>query len=173
MKLGVNIDHVATLRQARYKDFKRVKPWAEPDLLAAARDVRRAGAHAITVHLREDRRHVQDSDIVLLKRRIGLPLNLELADVAEILRIALKLKPAEACLVPERRQEVTTEGGLDAAGRLQSLRRAVAKLESAGIRTSLFIDPSLRQIEAAFRIGASAVELHTGCFANARTAAAR
>jgi len=173
MKLGVNIDHVATLRQARYKDFKIVKPWAEPDLIAAARDVERAGAHSITVHLREDRRHIQDSDLAAIRRRIGLPLNLEMADVPEILRIALRLKPAEVCLVPERRQEVTTEGGLDAAARRASLRRTVARLESAGIRTSLFIDPSVRQVEAAFRTGASAVELHTGSFANARTAAAR
>lgn len=173
MKLGVNIDHVATIRQARYKDFKKVKPWAEPDLLAAAREARRGGAHSITVHLREDRRHVQDSDLVLLRRRAGLPLNLEMADVPEILRIALNLKPSEVCLVPERRSEVTTEGGLDAAAAWRALRRTVGRLEDAGIRTSLFIDPSLRQVEAAVRIGASCVELHTGCFANARSAVTR
>lgn len=173
MKLGVNIDHVATLRQARYKDLRKVKPWAEPDLLSAARDVQRAGAHSITVHLREDRRHVQDSDIILLKRKIDLDLNLEMADVPEILRIALKLRPEEVCLVPERRREVTTEGGLNVHGRWKSLMRTVGRLESAGIRTSLFIDPDRRQIEAAFRTGASCVELHTGCFANARKRDAR
>jgi pyridoxine 5-phosphate synthase len=173
MKLGVNIDHVATIRQARYKDFKKVKPWAEPDLLLAAHEARRGGAHSITIHLREDRRHVQDSDLVLLKRRAGLPLNLEMADVPEILRIALKLKPEEVCLVPERRSEVTTEGGLDAASRWKALGRTVRRLEDAGMRTSLFIDPSPRQVEASIRIGASCVELHTGCFANARTPAAR
>jgi len=173
MKLGVNIDHVATLRQARYKDVKTVKPWAEPDLLAAAKEVQRAGAHSITVHLREDRRHVQDSDLVQLKRRIDLPLNLEMADVPEILKIALKLHPDEVCLVPEKRTEVTTEGGLDVNGQWKSLRSTVGRLESAGIRTSLFIDPTLRQVEASIRTGASCVELHTGCFANARTVAGR
>lgn len=173
MKLGVNIDHVATIRQARYKDFRRVKPWAEPDLLEAAHEARRGGADSITVHLREDRRHVQDSDLMLLKRRGRLPLNLEMADVAEILRIALRLRPEEVCLVPERRSEVTTEGGLDAASRWRALRKTVGKLEDAGIRTSLFIDPSLRHVEAAIRTGASCVELHTGCFANARTPPAR
>lgn len=173
MKLGVNIDHVATLRQARYKDLKKVKPWAEPDLLAAAREVQRAGAHSITVHLREDRRHIQDSDLALLKRKIDLPLNLEMANVPEILRIALKLHPEEVCLVPEKRTEVTTEGGLDAAKQVNSLRSTVERLESAGIRTSLFIDPSLRQVEASIRTGASCVELHTGCFASARTVAGR
>ncbi len=173
MLLGVNIDHVATIRQARYKDLKKVRPWAEPDLLAAARDVAAAGAHSITVHLREDRRHVQDSDLALLKRKIDLDLNLEMADVPEILRIALKLRPDEVCLVPEHRQEVTTEGGLDVHRRWRSLRRAVGRLESAGIRTSLFIDPDRWQIEAAFRTGASCVELHTGRFANARTPGGR
>jgi pyridoxine 5-phosphate synthase len=173
MLLGVNIDHVATIRQARYKDLKKVKLWAEPDLLAAAREVKAAGAHSITVHLREDRRHVQDSDVILLKSKGGLPLNLEMADVPEILRIALKLRPKEVCLVPEKRQEVTTEGGLDVRRQGKALRRAVGRLESSGIRTSLFIDPDLDQIEAAFETGASCIELHTGCFANARTAAGR
>lgn len=173
MFLGVNIDHVATIRQARYRDLRQVKPWAEPDLLAAAREVEAARARSITIHLREDRRHIQDSDVKQIRQKIRLGLNLEMANTPSILAIALRILPEEACLVPERRQEVTTEGGLDVAGQEKPLRRTVGKLEAAGVRTSLFIDPDLRQVEASARTGAACVELHTGCFANARTGASR
>ncbi len=165
LRLGVNIDHVATLRQARGTDY--------PDPLEAAKLCMAAGADGITVHLREDRRHIQDADVYALRGQRVLPINLEMAHSAGILRIALKIRPDEVCLVPERRQEVTTEGGLDAAGRFAKLRPAVRALAKAGIRVSLFIEPAARQLEAAAGLGVPFVELHTGAFCNARGAAAR
>jgi pyridoxine 5-phosphate synthase len=162
LKLGVNIDHVATLRQARGTDY--------PDLLEAAHCCEAAGADSVTIHLREDRRHIQDADVVRLCRECRLPINLEMANVPAIVRIALRVKPAEVCLVPERRQELTTEGGLDVLGQFASLQKTVARLRAAGIRVSLFIAPDERQLAAAARLGAPVVELHTGAFANARGA---
>jgi pyridoxine 5-phosphate synthase len=169
MKLGVNIDHVATLRQARYKDLKRVLPWAEPDLLTAVRSVEHAGAHGITIHLREDRRHIQDSDVFLVKKKSKLPLNLEMANSPEIVRIALKVKPEDVCIVPERRQEVTTEGGLDVVRGGKTLRQTITKLQRKGIVVSLFIAPDPKQIRAAAVSGAEFIELHTGAYADARS----
>lgn len=154
LRLGVNIDHVATLRQARGTIY--------PDLVEAARVCLRSGAHGITVHLREDRRHIQDADFLALRALPGLPLNLEMANVREILALALEVRPDEVCLVPERRQERTTEGGLDAAGREPALRPCVEALRGAGIAVSLFIEADRRQLEAAARLGAPYVELHTG-----------
>jgi pyridoxine 5-phosphate synthase len=166
LKLGVNIDHVATLRQARYKNAATTG--AEPDPVQAARAVERAGAHGITVHLREDRRHIQDRDVRRLRRSIRTRLNLEMADVPAIVAIAERIRPDEVCLVPEKRQEVTTEGGLDVAAAAPSLKRTVARLQRAGISVSLFIDPSPKQIRAAAATGAEFVELHTGAYANCR-----
>ncbi len=173
MKLGVNIDHVATLRQARYRSKQVVMPWAEPDILEAARAVKRGGAHGLTAHLREDRRHIQDQDVWVLRRRGGLPLNLEMAASPEILKIALKVCPDEVCIVPERREEVTTEGGLDVLRGGRQLLKSVEALRKRGILVSLFIAPDLRQIRAASRSGAEFIELHTGAFAEARDAAGR
>lgn len=164
--LGVNIDHVATLRQARYREdpdnFN-----AEPDPVAAALAAERAGASGITAHLREDRRHVQDRDIVRLRESVRTKLNLEMGISPEIVRIALEILPQDVCLVPEHRREVTTEGGLDCAGQLAELRPIVAKLRGRDIRVSLFIDPDDAQIDAAAVLGAEFVELHTGAYANA------
>lgn len=165
LKLGVNIDHVATLRQARGTDY--------PDLLAAARCCEAARADGVTIHLREDRRHIQDADVVRLCRECRLPINLEMANTPAILRIALHMKPAEVCLVPERRQELTTEGGLDVLGQFDALQKTVARLSAAGILVSIFIAPDERQLAAAAKLGAPVVELHTGAFANARGAAVR
>ncbi|MCG3147890.1 MAG: Pyridoxine 5'-phosphate synthase [Verrucomicrobiae bacterium] len=159
LQLGVNIDHVATLRQARYKTPVRGDQ-PEPDPVAAAREVEAAGAHGITVHLREDRRHIHDRDVFLLRKTIRTRLNLEMADVPEIVAIAEKLRPDEVCLVPEKRAEVTTEGGLNVAGK--SLPRTIARLKKAGILVSLFIDPDPTQIRAAAASGAQFIELHTG-----------
>lgn len=164
LKLGVNIDHVATLRQARGVAY--------PDPVEAARLCANAGAHGLTVHLREDRRHIQDRDVEALARDRLLPLNLEMANAPEILAIALRLRPDEACLVPERRQELTTEGGLDAAGQESALRPTVASLSAAGVSVSLFIAPDPRQIEAAARLRAPYIELHTGAFCELSGAAA-
>jgi pyridoxine 5-phosphate synthase len=176
LKLGVNIDHVATLRQARYRsaqypvghpcELSGAIP--EPDPVWAAIEVELAGAHSITVHLREDRRHIQDRDVRLLRQTIRTRLNLEMADVPEIIAFTEEVKPDEVCLVPEKRQEVTTEGGLNVAGAAKSLTRTVARLKKAGIIVSLFVDPDARQIRAAADAGADFVELHTGTFANAR-----
>ncbi len=164
LQLGVNIDHVATLRQARYKDgHEGVVP--EPDPVAAAAEAEAAGAHGITVHLREDRRHIQDRDVRLLRQTIRTRMNLEMADVPEIVAIAEELKPEEVCIVPERRAEVTTEGGLNVTGK--SLPRTIARLKNAGIAVSLFIAPSLKQVRAAADVGAQLIELHTGAYANA------
>jgi len=157
--LGVNIDHVATLRQAR-----RAR---QPDPIHAALAAELAGADSITLHLREDRRHIQVQDVTVLKDLLKTRMNLEMAVTEEMLEIARAVQPADCCLVPERRAEVTTEGGLDAAGQIQRLKEATTVLRGQGIRVSLFIDPDPRQIEAAIEIGAPAVELHTGAYANA------
>jgi pyridoxine 5-phosphate synthase len=167
MKLGVNIDHVATLRQARYRTQRRVEVWAEPHLLDAARAVERAGAHGITLHLREDRRHIQDDDVWLMKRHCRLPLNLEMAANLEILGIVLRVRPKEVCIVPERRQEVTTEGGLDVLRGGKRLQRCITALQKKDVLVSLFIAPDERQIRAASKSGAEFIELHTGSYADA------
>jgi len=163
MKLGVNIDHVATLREARYRGQKN----GEPDPVEAALICERAGADGITAHLREDRRHIQDHDLRRLRRVIRSRLNLEMANNAEIVNMAIALKPDIVCLVPERREEVTTEGGLDAAGQEGRLSETGRRLSEAGIEASLFIAPDSRQIDAAARIGSQFIELHTGAFAEA------
>ena len=167
MQLGVNIDHVATLRQARYAGLLEA-PNCEPDLLAAASACERAGAHGITVHLRGDRRHVQDRDVLRLRESIITRLNLEMGNTPEILDFAMHLLPEEACLVPENRLEITTEGGLDAALQQINLAPTVRRLQSVGIRVSLFIEPDERQIDAARQLGAEMVEFHTGAYANAQ-----
>ena len=166
MKLGVNIDHVATLRQARYSGGIDAHN-SEPDVLAAAAICESAGANGITIHLRADRRHIQDADVVRLRAQLATKMNLEMGNTAEILEIALRVKPAEVCLVPENRREVTTEGGLDVAGQFDALKPTVARLRGAGIRVSMFIEPARGQIEASHKLGAEIVELHTGAFANA------
>ncbi len=165
IKLGVNIDHVATLRQARYREMPD-SPNAEPDAVAAALVSERAGAHGITAHLRLDRRHIQDRDVFALREKITTKLNLEMGNSGEVLEIALKVLPQDVCLVPENRREVTTEGGLDCAGQMASLRPTIDRLKDAGIVVSLFIDPEEKQITAAAALGAQFVELHTGAFAN-------
>lgn len=161
LKLGVNIDHVATLREARYHGRAN----GEPDPSEAALICETAGAHGLTVHLREDRRHIQDRDVFRLGKLLKTRLNLEMANAPEILAIALKLKPEIVCLVPERRQEVTTEGGLDVARQWRALRNTCQKLNRARIDVSLFITPDPEQIEAASRVGCQFIELHTGAFA--------
>lgn len=158
LRLGVNIDHVATIRNARGGDH--------PDPWRAVEIVEQAGGDGITVHLREDRRHIRDADLDILMARTQLPINLEMAATQEMLAIALKHKPHAACIVPERRAERTTEGGLDAAGLHNELAPIVAQLSDAGIRVSLFIEPDARQIEAAMRLKAPVVELHTGKYAH-------
>ncbi len=155
--LGVNIDHVATLRQARRTN--------EPDPVWAAALAELGGADGITVHLREDRRHIQDRDVELLRQTVTVKLNLELACNADVLAIACRLRPDQATLVPERREEVTTEGGLDALGNREAVAEALARLRAAGIVVSLFLDPEPAQIELAAELGADAVELHTGRYA--------
>src|SRR3984957_18156143 len=162
IRLGVNVDHVATLRNARGGH--------RPDPVHAAEIAIAAGADGITAHLREDRRHILDDDIARLKERITKPLNFEMAATAEMVGIACKLRPHAACLVPERRQERTTEGGLDAAGQRESLRAAVGELAGAGIRVSLFIAADPAQIEAASAIGAPVIEIHTGAWCDALAA---
>jgi len=161
LKLGVNIDHVATLREARY----RGRGFGEPDPVVAARICEAAGAHGITAHLREDRRHIQDRDVWKLREIVKTRLNLEMANVPEIAGIALKLKPDIVCIVPERRLEVTTEGGLDVVAAEKSLTDTRKKMNDAGIEVSLFIGPDKKQIEASARTGAQFIELHTGQFA--------
>lgn len=170
MLLGVNIDHVATLRQARYAAMPDA-PQAEPSPLAAARAALEGGADSITLHVREDRRHMQDADARAVRREIPLPLNLEMGATPAMLDFALALRPDYICLVPERRQEITTEGGLDAAGRAAELAPMVAALQANGSRVSLFIDPEEAQVEAARALGAPMIELHTGRFANSSGAA--
>lgn len=164
--LGVNIDHVATLRQARYRETPDSLN-AEPDPVAAALVAEKAGATGITAHLREDRRHIQDRDIFELRERITTKLNLEMGLSGDIVQIALQVKPRDVCLVPENRREVTTEGGLDCAGQIERLRSVVGKLQEAGARVSLFIDPEENQLRAAAELRAEFVELHTGAYANA------
>jgi len=159
LRLGVNIDHVATIRNAR--------GGAHPDPVRAAKLAAAAGADGITAHLREDRRHISDADIAALAREIALPLNLEMAATDTMLAIALHHRPHAACLVPERRQELTTEGGLDVVGAHDRLASVVARLAQAGVRTSLFIDPDDKQVRAAQAIGAPVVELHTGAYCDA------
>ncbi len=158
LRLGVNIDHVATIRNARGGDH--------PDPLRAAMLAVEAGADGITAHLREDRRHIRDEDISSLMAALPVPLNLEMAATQEMLAIALRHKPHAACIVPEKREERTTEGGLDAAGQFDQLAPMVAALGEAGIRVSLFIEPNPRQIDAAIRLGAPVVEFHTGRYAH-------
>jgi pyridoxine 5-phosphate synthase len=157
--LGVNVDHVATLRQARGVRY--------PDPLYAALIAEQAGADSITIHLREDRRHIQDRDVKACAGALQTRLNLEMAASEEMVRIAIETRPSDCCLVPERRQEVTTEGGLDAAGQEAALKDIGRRLAAAGIRVSLFIDPDRHQLDAALRIGAPVVELHTGAYAEA------
>jgi pyridoxine 5-phosphate synthase len=159
LRLGVNIDHVATIRNAR--------GGRHPDPVRAARLAASAGADGITAHLREDRRHISDDDIARLARELTVPLNLEMAATEPMLEIALRHKPHAACLVPEKRNELTTEGGLDAAGSVDRLGPVVSRLGSAGIRVSLFVDPETRQLEAAKKLGAPVVELHTGAYCEA------
>ena len=161
LKLGVNIDHVATLREARYRSAGR----GEPRPVEAARICEAAGAHGITAHLREDRRHIQDRDVWELREKIATRLNLEMANAPEIVSIALKLRPAIVCIVPERRQEVTTEGGLDVIAAEKSLTETRIKMNDAAIEVSLFIAPDADQIAAAARIKSQFIELHTGRFA--------
>ena len=165
MHLGVNIDHVATLRQARYAtmlDSHNV----EPDIVSAARAAQAGGADSITLHVREDRRHMQDADAFAVRREVALPLNLEMGATPAMLDFALRLKPDFVCLVPERREEITTEGGLDVAGHLEELRPLVAALLANGSKVSMFIDPDAEQVRASAAVGAPMVELHTGRFAN-------
>ncbi|MBT3396798.1 MAG: pyridoxine 5'-phosphate synthase [Alphaproteobacteria bacterium] len=159
LRLGVNIDHVATLRNAR--------GGIAPDPIRAARVVAEAGADGITAHLREDRRHINDADLARLKAEIALPLNMEMAATVEMVAIALDLGPAHVCVVPERREELTTEGGLDVAGSMDHLRPLVGQLTDAGIQVAMFIDPDPAQIAASAEIGAPAIELHTGEYCNA------
>jgi pyridoxine 5-phosphate synthase len=158
-RLGVNIDHVATLRQLRGTPY--------PDLLAAAQMVERSGGQQITVHLREDRRHIQDRDVELLRERLKVPLNLEMAVSPEILRFATRVKPARACLVPEKRKEVTTEGGLDLKKNFRVLDKTLKTLKKAGIAVSLFIEPEIRWVKLSRDLGAYAVEFHTGKYCRA------
>ena len=160
VRLGVNIDHVATLRNAR--------GGTHPDPLRAARAAIAAGADGITIHLREDRRHIRDDDLARIRAGIAVPLNLEMAATDEMLAIALAHRPHAACIVPERRAEITTEGGLDAAGQAATLKPIVAALSAASVRVSLFIDADPEQLRAASALGAAAVELHTGAYALGR-----
>ena len=163
LRLGVNIDHVATIRNAR--------GGMHPDPVKAALMAVDAGADGITAHLREDRRHIRDEDIVALMAALTVPLNLEMAATEEMLRIALRHRPHAACIVPEKREERTTEGGLDAAGQMEALQPIVAALGEAGIRVSLFIEPDAAQVDAAIRLGAPVVEFHTGRYAHLSGAA--
>ncbi|MEG3641525.1 pyridoxine 5'-phosphate synthase [Magnetococcus sp. PR-3] len=159
--LGVNIDHVATLRQARGERY--------PDPIDAAFAAERAGADGITVHLREDRRHIQERDVSILMQTTQTKVNLEMAATDEMIKLATQWKPHDCCLVPEKRDELTTEGGLDVVGNRDRLKDAISRLHEAGIRVSLFVDPDLEQISTAGAIGAQVVELHTGTYANAPT----
>jgi pyridoxine 5-phosphate synthase len=168
LRLGVNIDHVATLRQARYATMPESKN-AEPDPLVAARVCERAGASGIVAHLRADRRHIQNRDIERLRANIMTKLNLEMGNTEEIIDIALRIVPDEVCLVPEKRQEVTTEGGLDIMAQRKELETTIKRLQACGIRVSLFIDPTLETVDVAAELGAQMVELHTGTLANAFT----
>ncbi len=165
IKLGLNIDHIATLRQARGARY--------PNLVRAALICEEAGADAITLHLREDRRHIQDNDVIVLRGMLQTRMNLECAVTEEMIGNALKIKPHDLCMVPERREELTTEGGLDVIRYFDAIKSASERCSDAGIRVSLFIDPDLRQIDAARRTGAPAIELHTGQYAEADSVSAR
>jgi pyridoxine 5-phosphate synthase len=165
MLLGVNIDHIATLRQARGTRY--------PDPIQAAIEAEQAGADAITLHLREDRRHIQDRDVEMLSDILQTRMNLEMAVTDEMLAIATRIQPADCCLVPERREELTTEGGLDVAGQTARMRDACAQLAEADVRVSLFIDADPVQIDAAAAVGAPVIEIHTGHYADAATATER
>jgi len=159
LELGVNIDHIATIRQARGTIY--------PDLLEAMKLVEQAGAHAITIHLREDRRHIQDADVYAIKKYCQRRLNLELAATDEMVKIACDVLPSDACVVPEKREELTTEGGLDVIGQFDRIKKATQVLNKEGIRVSLFIEPSIEHIKRVPDIGAPVIELHTGTYANA------
>jgi len=159
-RLGINIDHVATLRQVRRVTY--------PEPLEAARAAEAGGADGITVHLREDRRHIQDADVVALRAILRVGLNLEMAATAEMVEIALRVRPRDVCIVPERREELTTEGGLDVVGQEAALGRTVARLRTGGLCVALFVDPDELQISASARIGADAIELHTGRYCERR-----
>ncbi len=161
IKLGVNIDHVATLRQARGTKY--------PDIVSAALLAEEAGADGITVHLREDRRHIQDRDVYRLKEEIGVRLNLEMAVTEEMIDIARRVKPYYCCMVPEKREELTTEGGLDVRSQRDRVKSAVSKLSESGIQCSLFIDPDFEQIDSSVEVGAPIVEIHTGAYADAES----
>ena len=164
-RLGLNVDHVATVRQAR--------GGVEPDPVTAAALGELAGAEGITIHLREDRRHIQDRDLELLRQTVKTKLNLEMAATTEMVRIACAVKPEQCTLVPEKRQELTTEGGLDVIANFQTVKNAVDSLQQAGITVSLFVDPNPEQIEASRKSGAEAIEIHTGAYAEARDEASR
>jgi pyridoxine 5-phosphate synthase len=168
LRLGVNIDHIATLRQARYATMPDSKN-AEPNPIAAASICERAGAHGITAHLRSDRRHIQDRDMERLRGNIITKLNFEMGNTPEILDVAIRIRPDEVCLVPEKRAEVTTEGGLDATANHRDLSNCIKRLHANGIRVSLFIDADEKQIDCAAELGAEMIELHTGKLANAFT----
>ncbi|MEO7100994.1 MAG: pyridoxine 5'-phosphate synthase [Luteolibacter sp.] len=164
--LGVNIDHIATLRQARYAK-EPSSPNAEPCPVQAGLDALAGGADSLTIHVRGDRRHMQDADAYRIREEIKLPLNLEMGVTEEMVGLALKLKPEFVCLVPESRMEITTEGGLNVLASFDKTRMVIARLQDAGIRVSVFIDPDLKQVEAAGEVCADMIELHTGAFANA------
>jgi pyridoxine 5-phosphate synthase len=166
LRLGVNVDHVATLRQARYATMPESKN-AEPDVITAAAICERAGAKGIVAHLRSDRRHIQDRDIDRLRANVMTKLNLEMGNTPEIVDVALSILPDEVCLVPEKREEITTEGGLDVVTNRKELEPTIKRLQTAGVRVSLFVDPTLEQIDAAGELGVEMVELHTGKLANA------
>ncbi len=166
LELGVNIDHVATLRQARYAQTPQAHN-VEPSLLEAVADCLAAGAHGITIHLREDRRHIQDADLFAIRAIPGVRLNLEVGNTPEIIGIACQARPDSVCMVPENRQEVTTEGGLDVVAHEAAIAASINLLHAQGIRVSLFIDPDPAQVEASARVKADMIELHTGAYANA------
>ncbi len=168
LRLGVNIDHVATLRQARYATMPESKN-AEPDPILAASICERAGAAGLVAHLRADRRHIQERDVERLRQSLMTKLDLEMGNTEQIIDIALRIVPDEVCLVPEKREEVTTEGGLDVIAQRKDLEPTIKRLQLAGIRVSLFIDPTLEQVDAAAELGVEMVELHTGKLANAFT----
>jgi len=161
MKLGVNIDHVATLRQQRFTKY--------PDPVAAAADVEQGGADQITVHLREDRRHIQDRDVIQIRESISTTLNLEMAATDEMVEIALKVRPEIVCFVPERREELTTEGGLDVLSQMNRLGEIIPRIQDAGIHVSLFVNPDKEQVEASRELRSYAIEIHTGAFAEAKS----
>lgn len=167
--LGVNVDHVATLRQARYALLPD-SPNAEPCPVQASLDAMAGGADSITIHVRGDRRHMQDADAFRIKEAIAVPLNLEMGVTAEMIEIALRLQPTFVCLVPETREEVTTEGGLDVVSRRREVGDCIRLMQREGIKVSLFIDPEISQVRCAAELGAEMVELHTGCFGNATAA---